>query len=579
MAEGRGQLWFKQLVKSDGTPMAGYKVYHYAAGTTTLKNVWTAADKVTPSAQPVIADSLGVAQFYGDGDYKLRIDDADDVTLYTFDNVRITNDVMAVWEGSHGTVNPGVTALGKYQLFLRHDGSDNFLGLAYSDGSSFVDIAATLNSSIINVTSHGAVGDGVTDDTAAIQAAIDAAESAGGGIVFFPVPSVDYRFTTLTVQVAGITLKGASGVGSKLVCTSTTGTAITCDKNSIGLVDIVLNSTGARTAIVATAYADGTPTAGKHGIAFIPSVTASTQFRCFLRNVTVDGNPDDGVIAEQPELLHMSQVDCENNGRFGIHLNGQANNKGINNLLDNCRAANSGNHGIQVRNILNSTLRHLQSLANSGTFHIYLWGGRGIILDNPDVEDTSHNANTAIQIVGVKHEVRNGLILNFLTPINLASADHCTIDRPHNIGTNGTPSTQVVNVDSASDYNLLRVGPLSSHTDTTALVAINASAVGNVVETFQALLSMTADDTTPSVLGVKTLLTVANTGATVITQLDDGLPGQKITIITNDATNVPSIADAGNFKLTAAWNPVLGETLSLATTDGTTWYEIGRTAT
>ena len=39
---------------------------------------------------------------------------------------------------------------------------------------------------IFNVKTYGAVGDGVTDDRAAIQTALDAAEAAGRGAIFFP---------------------------------------------------------------------------------------------------------------------------------------------------------------------------------------------------------------------------------------------------------------------------------------------------------------------------------------------------------------------------------------------------------
>ena len=37
-----------------------------------------------------------------------------------------------------------------------------------------------------SVLDYGAAGDGVADDTAEIQAAIDAVEASGGGIVYFP---------------------------------------------------------------------------------------------------------------------------------------------------------------------------------------------------------------------------------------------------------------------------------------------------------------------------------------------------------------------------------------------------------
>ena len=48
--------------------------------------------------------------------------------------------------------------------------------------------------------SFGAVGDGVTDDTEAIQAAFDAAAEAGGGTVLFPAGGV---YFTLPFHFSG----------------------------------------------------------------------------------------------------------------------------------------------------------------------------------------------------------------------------------------------------------------------------------------------------------------------------------------------------------------------------------------
>lgn len=51
-----------------------------------------------------------------------------------------------------------------------------------------------------DVTAYGAVGDGSTDNTRAIQAALSAAATAGGGTVTFPAASGSYRSGPLTVS-------------------------------------------------------------------------------------------------------------------------------------------------------------------------------------------------------------------------------------------------------------------------------------------------------------------------------------------------------------------------------------------
>ena len=59
---------------------------------------------------------------------------------------------------------------------------------------------------VYSVTSFGAKGDGKTDDTAAIQKALDAAEKVGGGIVF--APTGNYMIKTHISIPANVTLQG-----------------------------------------------------------------------------------------------------------------------------------------------------------------------------------------------------------------------------------------------------------------------------------------------------------------------------------------------------------------------------------
>lgn len=62
-------------------------------------------------------------------------------------------------------------------------------------------LLAHAGSGVRSVLAHGAVADGVTSNTTAIQAAIDAADAAGGGIVVVPLGCAQYSSLTLRAGV------------------------------------------------------------------------------------------------------------------------------------------------------------------------------------------------------------------------------------------------------------------------------------------------------------------------------------------------------------------------------------------
>lgn len=80
-------ICFPGLHDDEGLPLSGGKAYFYDAGTTTPKDVYTDRDKSSIASQPVILDTYGRAEIYGDGLYKVLITDAADATVYDLDNV------------------------------------------------------------------------------------------------------------------------------------------------------------------------------------------------------------------------------------------------------------------------------------------------------------------------------------------------------------------------------------------------------------------------------------------------------------------------------------------------------------
>lgn len=116
-----------------------------------------------------------------------------------------------------------------------------------------------------SVKAYGAVGNGTTDDTSAINAAIAAVNAVGRGTLFFPAgdyrsASCNFTTTTFTGRVIGegrgdANAPSAGTYGTRVKCESATAKTFTSHSSYLRFEDLVLTNTAATT-----------PTSGSTGI-------------------------------------------------------------------------------------------------------------------------------------------------------------------------------------------------------------------------------------------------------------------------------------------------------------------------
>lgn len=231
-----------QFFTNSGAPLTGGKIFTYAAGTTTPQASYTTSQGNVAWTNPIVLNAAGRVPSGGeiwltDGlIYKFLLKDANDVLIATYDNitginsnaVAYTNQQEIVTATAGQTVfnlgisyQPGTNSLsvfvdgvnqygpGAQYSYVEtdsntvtfnaglHVGAEVKFTTTQQQGAGAVDasqvsytppfvggvptnVEAKL-SEYISVKDFGAVGDGVTDDTAAIQAAVD-----NGGTIYFP---------------------------------------------------------------------------------------------------------------------------------------------------------------------------------------------------------------------------------------------------------------------------------------------------------------------------------------------------------------------------------------------------------
>jgi hypothetical protein len=189
---GAGQQFFD----NNGVPLAGGKLFSYAAGTTTPQATYTSATGLTAHSNPIILDSAGRVPsgeiwLTAGSNYKFVLNTSSDVLIATWDNITGINGTGITSAASNVSFTGFKSQSGVVQDLADDDGSD-WIGFDPAGAGAVARSVQDKLRETVSVKDFGAVGDGVADDTNAILNAIAYIKSRTntsgyyGGSIYFP---------------------------------------------------------------------------------------------------------------------------------------------------------------------------------------------------------------------------------------------------------------------------------------------------------------------------------------------------------------------------------------------------------
>lgn len=205
-----------QFFDDNGDPLSGGKIYTYAAGTTTPLTTYTTNSGAVAHTNPIILDAAGRIANSGEiwltdnASYKFVLKTSTDTLIKTWDNItglnsNLTASDVAYVPGAGSLFSPPVTVSGALDGLSSGTNGSSYVGFLQAGTGAVARTAQSKMRDVVSVKDFGAVGNGIANDTVAVQAAINAVVARGGGQVYFPAGTYNCNVTVNSVYPVVLT--------------------------------------------------------------------------------------------------------------------------------------------------------------------------------------------------------------------------------------------------------------------------------------------------------------------------------------------------------------------------------------